>query len=330
MLAWMCLGGLAAAASQQEAMDYIEIWRGLGDASTRLQVQYALGVLSEAEDSAAALQQAQLEAEGLLTLCEQTPRWSEDRGLSAAVTAQAAYTQQFFDKTVPTMVDLMGRAAPRDADQVQLEALVTLSEEGHVAHWERVSQALRAFGADHRITILEGRVFPEPPDLSVELPGTPSALSTTIRIGFAIGHYNEALARYEEGVALWDQGLEVTGPEERVALRPELSMALERAQSVPPWMGDETLSFGLEQAGEDLNALWETLDALVVLRQRSILFRRHRAQESAMIKTIQDGVYTMNGAFERRCKRFEKRWHFQDYLDHYATLSQWAQGMEAQ
>lgn len=325
MLAWMCLGGLAAAASQQEALDYMDTWRGLSDANAALEYRYSLSMLVSSADTEQSLNLAQVEAQRLLAVCEQTPVWADDKGLSAAVTAQVASSLHFHQQTMPTLLSFVDKAEPRDADQLQFEALLDLSLAAHASDWDRVDVALRAFGAAHRIVLMDGKRYPVPPPLEVELPGSPSALSKSWRLNFAVGHYNEALTRYDRNVDLWDKAVGVQSPEELAALRPELLAASAQSDAFPPWMGDETLSFAIAQAGEDLVGLWETLSEVLVLQQRNILFRRHREQQDVLLDGIQDQAYKMDGAFERRLKRFSERWHFEEYTAYGETLDQWVQ-----
>ncbi|MFT5585361.1 MAG: hypothetical protein ACI9VR_002950 [Cognaticolwellia sp.] len=318
----LLLGGVA---SGSPATDYIDAQVAVDLQLQSLYVNYTVGAVLAGTESAPVLAAAQEQIHGLLVVAQGQESWpGGDQGLNAAVIQRAEHSVLFFDQTLPTMVSLAGSAYPRDADQLQFETLTHLSKVTDAQDVERMSAALVAFGDANRVQILD-RV-PEPlgaPTLELGLPGYPSALPSTVRVGFAIGHHNEMVGLNDQVLSAWN-AIVVMESADVESQRPVLEEAVQELSEVPPWMGDETLSAAMAANGEALLGLVDQLMQSAALDMRVFLFGKKRRQRDSLLKEVNQRVPALNAKVLAAQEVFVESWQIDAYEQHIDALAKWA------
>jgi hypothetical protein len=316
---------LSGVASASPAVDYIDSQMRLDYQMEALYVRYTVDAVRAGTGGGDSLALAQSQAREFLETAQSLEPWpGDDGGLNQALVLRAEHCVLFFEQTLPTMVGLIGGAHPRDADQLQFETLLNLSEVTDVQDMERLNASLHAFGDANRVRITdEPPDLVDPPVLEVELPGPASGLSSAVRVSFAIAHHNEMVLYNDEVLAVWND-LVVSESSTVQGQRGGLEQAVQELKEVPPWMGDDTLTTAMSANGEALLGLVDLLIQSAELDMRVFLFGKKRRQRDGLLEEVEYTVPTLNAAVRAAQRSFMESWHVDAYEQHNKDLVEWA------
>lgn len=320
MLATVLFGGVAFGSP---ATDYIDTQLQIDSRLVGLHLHYTANIIGAQPDPDQALAVAQQEAQAVLRDAEALEEWAGgDQGLSAAVTQRAEHSVLWFEQTLPTMISLDSGPHPRDADQLQFETLLHLSEVTEIQDVDRINDALSAFAANNRILMEDPDLVLDPPEWRVELPGKPSALPCVVRVNFAIAHNNEMVILQDQVLDEWNAGIEMEALA-LIAHRSELEKAVKEIQAVPAWMGDATLTAALSANGQGLLELYGLMIQAAELDLRLFLFGKKRRQRDALVDQVNESVEPLNAAVQAAWTDFGEGWRIAERDQYLEELAQW-------
>lgn len=326
MLALVLFGGVASGSP----VDYLDAQFQVDQQLEVLYVRYTVSSVLAGEQIAPVLADAQHQAHAVLNAAHTLEEWpGDDKGLNEALIQRAQHSVLYFDQTLPTMVSLITASQPRDADQLQYETLLNLSEVTDAQDVERLNRAILSFAKANRVRVDEEPPAPlKLPTLELDLPGRASDLPDEVRVTFAIGHHNEMIERHDQVLSAWND-LTLLESAKIAEQRPVVELAVQELKQVPPWMGDDTLTSALTADGEGLLELVDLMVQSAELDMRVFLFGKKKRQRDSLLRQVDSALPSLNANAQQAVASFLDAWQISAYERHIEELHQWARSQKA-